>query len=151
MKVGFSAGKHYGRVCQLWLLMPRTWTHQRQHMLQSTRCARDLSGEAAVRSLFSDRSLLVALFFLGLRVLFGLLAYCFRERVLTGTCHYWELLLAVALRVFSHIRLSLSLPRVINFKFLQQPHAKFCITQDEELGFSQLTQMKDDYTTNISL
>ena len=40
------------------------------------------------------------------------------------------------------------LPRVINFKFLLQPHQKYNIAQYEELGFSQLTQMKDDYTTN---
>ena len=41
-----------------------------------------------------------------------------------------------------------SLPRVINFKFLLQPHQKDYITQYGELGFSQLTQMKDDYTIN---
>ena len=39
-------------------------------------------------------------------------------------------------------------PRVINFKFLLQPHQKYCITQYEELGFSSLSQMKDDCTTN---
>ena len=47
--------------------------------------------------------------------------------------------------------LSLSLPRAINLKFLLQPHQKYYITQYEELGFSYLTQMKDDYTTNIIL
>ena len=44
--------------------------------------------------------------------------------------------------------LTLSLPRVINFKFLLQPHHKSYTTQYEELGFSSLTQMKDDYTIN---
>ena len=44
--------------------------------------------------------------------------------------------------------LTLSLPRVINFKFLLQPHHKCYTTQYEELGFSSLTQMKDDYTIN---
>ena len=34
--------------------------------------------------------------------------------------------------------LTLSLPRVINFKFLLQPHQKYYITQCEELGFSWL-------------
>ena len=47
-----------------------------------------------------------------------------------------------------HNSLSLSLPRVINIKFLLQPHQKYYITQDEELGFSYLTWMKDDHTTN---
>ena len=42
-------------------------------------------------------------------------------------------------------------PRVINFKFLLQPHQKYHITQYEDLGFSYLNQMKDDYTTNFSL
>ena len=32
--------------------------------------------------------------------------------------------------------LTSSLPRVINFKFLLQPHRKYCIPQYEELGFS---------------
>ena len=44
--------------------------------------------------------------------------------------------------------LTLSLPRVNNFKFPLQPHQKYHITQYEELGFSSLTQMKDDHTTN---
>ena len=44
--------------------------------------------------------------------------------------------------------LTLSLSRVINFKFPLQPHQKDYITQYEELGFSQLNQMKDDYTIN---
>ena len=47
-----------------------------------------------------------------------------------------------------HTHLTLSFPRVINIKFLLHPHQKYYITQYEELGFSQLTQMKDDYTTN---
>ena len=64
--------KHYGRVWQL-----RTWTRQRQHTLPSTRCARDLESVAAVRSLFSDRSLCVALLFLGLGLLFGLFSLLF--------------------------------------------------------------------------
>ena len=33
-------------------------------------------------------------------------------------------------------RLTLSLPRVIHFKFLLQPHQKYYITQYEEFGFS---------------
>ena len=45
-------------------------------------------------------------------------------------------------------QLSLSLPRVINVKFPPQLHQKYYITQYEEFGFSSLTQMKDDYTTN---
>ena len=44
--------------------------------------------------------------------------------------------------------LTLSLLRVINSKFALQPHLKYYITQYEEHGFSSLTQMKDDYTTN---
>ena len=32
--------------------------------------------------------------------------------------------------------------------FSLQPHRKYNITQYEELGFSQIIQMKDDYTTN---
>ena len=48
-------------------------------------------------------------------------------------------------------RLTLSLPRVINSKFPLQPHQKYYITQYEELGFSYLTQMEDDYTTKFSL
>ena len=43
---------------------------------------------------------------------------------------------------------TLSFPRVINFKFPLRPHQKYYITQYEELGLSSLTQMKDDYTTN---
>ena len=38
---------------------------------------------------------------------------------------------------------TLSLPRGINFKFLLQPHKIY-----EELGFSSLTEMKGDYTTD---
>ena len=44
--------------------------------------------------------------------------------------------------------LTLSLPRVINFKFLLQPHQKYYITQYEELGFSSFTLMTNDYTAN---
>ena len=46
------------------------------------------------------------------------------------------------------VDLALSLPRVINFKFPLQPHQNYYTTQYEELGFSYLTQMKDDYATN---
>ena len=46
-------------------------------------------------------------------------------------------------------RLTLSLPRVIKFKFPLQPHQKHFITQYEKLGFSWLTEMKDDYATNF--
>ena len=53
----------------------------------------------------------------------------------------------------SFVRASItpSLPRVINFKFLVQPHQKYHITQFEELGFSQLTRMKNDCTNKFSL
>ena len=34
------------------------------------------------------------------------------------------------------LKLTLSLPRVINVKFLLQLHQKYCTTQYEELGFS---------------
>ena len=34
------------------------------------------------------------------------------------------------------------------FQFSMQPHQKYYITQYEQLGFSYLTQMKDEYTTN---
>ena len=44
--------------------------------------------------------------------------------------------------------LTRSLLRVINFNFPVQPHQKYYITQYEELGFSWLTQMQDDYTIN---
>ena len=44
--------------------------------------------------------------------------------------------------------LTLSLPRAIKFKFLLQPHQKYCLTQYEELGCSSFTQMKDDYNAN---
>ena len=59
-----------------------------------------------------------------------------------------RLLGADAPKTMDEVRLTLSLPRVINFKFLLQPHQKYFITEYEELGFSWLTQMKDDYTTN---
>ena len=39
-------------------------------------------------------------------------------------------------------RLTLSLPRVIYFKFLLQPHQKYYITHYEELGFSYLPRWK---------
>ena len=48
----------------------------------------------------------------------------------------------------SNVRLTLSLPRVINFKFPLQPRQKYYITQYEELGFSSLTQLRDDYAFN---
>ena len=50
----------------------------------------------------------------------------------------------------THIKIKLKVTslRVINFKFPLQPHKKYHITQYEELGFSSLTQMKYDYTTN---
>ena len=44
--------------------------------------------------------------------------------------------------------LTLSLPRVINVKFLLQPHQKYYTTQYEELGCSWLTKLTNDYTTN---
>ena len=44
---------------------------------------------------------------------------------------------------------TLSLPRVINFKFSLQPHQKYNIVQYEELGFSKIeAHMKDDHITN---
>ena len=48
----------------------------------------------------------------------------------------------------SDINLSLSLPEVINFKFLLQPQQKYYITQYKELGVPYLTPMKDDYAYN---
>ena len=39
-------------------------------------------------------------------------------------------------------------PRVINLKFPLRPHQKYRITQCGELGFSELAQIKDYYTTN---
>ena len=44
--------------------------------------------------------------------------------------------------------LILLLPRVINFKFPLKPYQKYYTTQYEEVGFSSLTQMEHDYTTN---
>ena len=44
--------------------------------------------------------------------------------------------------------LTLSFLRVINVKFILQPQPKYHITQYGELGFSQLTQMRNDYMTN---
>ena len=46
------------------------------------------------------------------------------------------------------ILLESTLMGVINVKFPLQPHQKYYITQSKEFGFSSLTQMKDDYTTN---
>ena len=46
------------------------------------------------------------------------------------------------------VGLVLSLPKVINVKFLLQSQQKHYITQYEELDFLSLSQMKDDYTTN---
>ena len=46
------------------------------------------------------------------------------------------------------IRLERNTHGVINVKFPLQPHQKYYITQSKEFGFSSLTQMKDDYTTN---
>ena len=37
---------------------------------------------------------------------------------------------------------------MINFKIRLQPHQQYNLTQYEELGFSQLTQLKDDCTIN---
>ena len=37
------------------------------------------------------------------------------------------------------------------FKSILQPYQKYHIIQYEELGFPQLTQMKDDYTTTIPI
>ena len=48
----------------------------------------------------------------------------------------------------NRLYVTLSLPRVINIKFPLQPHQKYYITQYGQLGYSYLTQMKDDYTTN---
>ena len=59
--------------------------------------------------------------------------------------HIWGL---VTMPVGVLDNLTLSLPRVINFKLLLQPHQKYYITQYEELGFSSVTQMNDDYTTD---
>ena len=47
-----------------------------------------------------------------------------------------------------HFSLTLSLPRVINVKFPLQPHQKYNITKYGELGFSLVTQIIDDYSTN---
>ena len=43
---------------------------------------------------------------------------------------------------------AVTLPRVINFKFPLQARHKYHITPFEELGFSLLTQMKNNYATN---
>ena len=48
----------------------------------------------------------------------------------------------------SRYLLTPSSPRVINFTFLLEPQQKYFPTQFEELGFSQLTQLKDDHTNN---
>ena len=44
--------------------------------------------------------------------------------------------------------LTLSFPRMINFKFALQPQQKYCIIHYGELGFHSLLRLKDDYTTN---
>ena len=43
---------------------------------------------------------------------------------------------------------ALSLLRVINFKFPLPPDQKYNVTQYGKLGFSYLSQMKDDYTAD---
>ena len=53
--------------------------------------------------------------------------------------------------VSTNMSLTLSLPRVIIFKLPLQPHQNYNVTRYEELGFSQLTQMKDDYYYHFSL
>ena len=40
------------------------------------------------------------------------------------------------------------IPKSDQYQISPQPHLEYNITQYEELDFSQLTQMKDDYTTN---
>ena len=47
--------------------------------------------------------------------------------------------------------LTLSLPRVINYKFLLQPHQQYYITQYGEPGSSHLTQVENDSATKFSL
>ena len=47
-----------------------------------------------------------------------------------------------------HALFTLSLLRVINVKFPLQPHQRYFITHYEDLGFSQLTQMRNDFLTN---
>ena len=55
----------------------------------------------------------------------------------TWMAHNWSLLSAMyCTHVVSTKALTLSLPRVIYFKFLLQPHQKYYITQYEEFGFS---------------
>ena len=44
---------------------------------------------------------------------------------------------------------TLSLPRVIKFKFPLQPHQKYYIIQYEELGFPLHASMKDDCATSL--
>ena len=54
----------------------------------------------------------------------------FHGRLFIDTCMCW------ATWKLTSFALPLSLPRVINIKFLLQPHQKYKITQYEELGFS---------------
>ena len=51
----------------------------------------------------------------------------------------------ITVTILKAMLLNPSLPRVINFQIPLQPHHKYNIL---ELGFSYLTQMKDDCTTN---
>ena len=44
--------------------------------------------------------------------------------------------------------ITLSLPRVIDIKFLLQPHQKYFITSIKDLAFHSLLRWKIDYTTN---
>ena len=78
-----------------------------------------------------------------------LLGHCARA-LCSGTVlghQVWTWLKLHLVSIFGLTCWTLSLPRVINVKFLLQPHQKYYITQYEELGFSKLTRMKDDYTT----
>ena len=61
-------------------------------------------------------------------------------------CEDEDSLVSVSTRLWQV--LIISLPRVINSKFPLQPHQKDNIIQYEDLGFSWLTRIKDDYTTN---
>ena len=73
-----------------------------------------------------------------------------RSRVEMVMCEYWYMWVYLDIskeRVLC--ALSLSLPKVINIKFLLQPHQWYNITKYGELGFSLLTRMKDDYNVLI--
>ena len=63
-------------------------------------------------------------------------------KFLVSVCFKWGFLF---FRLYSSGFLFL---HTINFKFLLWLHQKYYITQYEELGFSYLTQMTDDRTTN---